>query len=425
MPPETMKKLLPITLLFVLVWTALPQKAFAWGFWAHQRINRLAVFTLPPEMLVLYKKNIDYITVHAVDPDKRRYAVDGEAPRHYIDVDHYGEYPFDMVPRRWKDAVEKYGEEQLNEYGIVPWHIYRMYYRLVDAFKDGNLERVMKLSADMGHYIADSNVPLHTTENYNGQMTGQKGIHGLWESRLPELFGEDYNYFLGRAKYVDNVLDEAWSSVLEAHICLDSVFGFELELTDAMASDKKYSFENRGNVLVKAYSKDFCDAYHERLAGQVERRLRTSIIRVGSIWYTAWVDAGQPDLKKLMEQELEVEENKYDRKINITDRESNAVGAVPNAYEAIFGSCCGHGMESCQGSLVREKSPESSTDMARQSDEYPVVHNHGPGETCDQDHKDGHEEDHDHDEEHEKDHDEDHKDDQDEGREEEHDAHDH
>ena len=31
----------------------------------------------------------------------------------------------------------------------------------------------------------------------------------------------------------------------------------------------------------------------------VERRLRAAIIAVGSIWYSAWVDAGQPDLSKL------------------------------------------------------------------------------------------------------------------------------
>ena len=28
----------------------------------------------------------------------------------------------------------------------------------------------------------------------------------------------------------------------------------------------------------------------------VENRLRASIILLGSLWYTAWVNAGQPDL---------------------------------------------------------------------------------------------------------------------------------
>jgi len=349
------KSLLPIFLLLAFTISTVGE-AQAWGFWAHQRINRLAVFTLPPEMLVLYKKNLEYITAHAVDPDKRRYAVDGEAPRHYIDVDHYGEYPFENVPRDWYAAVEKFGEDTLQAYGIVPWHIDRTYNGLVQAFHEGNLKRIMKLSADIGHYIADSNVPLHTTENYNGQLTDQKGIHGLWESRLPELFGEGYDYFIGRAEYLDNVLDEAWASVLESHVCLDSVFGFELELSESMRSDKKYGFEVRSNREVKAYSRKFSTAYHEMLAGQVERRMRASILRVGSVWYTAWIDAGQPDLKELMEQaELEVEEEKYDRKLKIIDREDGAIGAVQSDWEKIFGACCGHGMESCHGKSVQVK----------------------------------------------------------------------
>ena len=78
-----------------------------WGFFAHKRVNRVATFTLPQEMFGFYKEHIEYLTEHAVDPDKRRYAVDGEAPRHYIDIDHYvkeGEDPFEIMPRGWTDA---------------------------------------------------------------------------------------------------------------------------------------------------------------------------------------------------------------------------------------------------------------------------------------------------------------------------------
>lgn len=323
-------------------------EAKAWGFWAHQRINRMAVFTLPPEMLHFYKGNIEYLTEHAVDPDKRRYAVEGEAPRHYMDVDHYGKYPFEMVPRKWNDAVEKFTEDTLNAYGIVPWHIQRHYYWLVEAMKAEDPERILKASADIGHYIADSNVPLHTTENYNGQMTGQKGIHGLWESRLPELFGTQYDYYIGSSEYFDNVLDEAWSWLLESHIGLDSVMKFEIIASEKVGSDRKYSFENRNNVLVKAYSKEFCTLYNNMLNGMVERRMRASILRVGSIWYSAWIDAGQPELRKLVDKDFEPEQKiEYEKKLKIIDREANDLGAVQSPYEMLFGSCCGHGMEDC------------------------------------------------------------------------------
>ena len=97
-----------------------------WGFFGHKKINRMAVFTLPPEMIKFYKKNIEYITEHAVDPDKRRYAVEGEAPRHYIDIDHYHHdslTPFQYVPKYWDSAVSKFSEDTLQAYGIVPWHV--------------------------------------------------------------------------------------------------------------------------------------------------------------------------------------------------------------------------------------------------------------------------------------------------------------
>lgn len=311
---------------FLILGTA--TKSFAWGFWAHQRINRMAIFTLPPEMLKFYKKNIEYITDHAVDPDKRRYAVDGEAPRHYIDLDHYGEYPFQMVPRKWKTAVDVLTEDTLVSYGIVPWHIQKDYYRLVDAFRACDAYRILKISADLGHYVGDSNVPLHTTENYNGQMTGQKGIHGLWESRIPEIFGMKYNFFVGQAKYETDVLEEAWKTVLESHLCLDTVFGLEKSLTETMPSDMKYSFESRGNMNMKVYSQEFCTRYHDELNHMVERRMRTSVMRVGMIWYTAWVDAGQPDLRPLLDKEVVDEPEKYEEKLKIIDREASGAGAT-------------------------------------------------------------------------------------------------
>ena len=273
-----------------------------WGFFGHKRINRIAVFTLPPEMFGFYKEHIEFVTEHAVDPDKRRYAVEGEAQCHYIDLDHYykpGENPFQIMPRKWKDAVTKFTEDTLQTYGIVPWHISVMKSKLQRAFETKNVDLILKYSADIGHYIADAHVPLHTTENYNGQLTGQKGIHGLWESRLVEINAENYDYFVGKATYVKSVLDFTWEAVEASHNALDSVLRMEKEITRTFPSDRKYAYEQRGNTTVQVYSKEFCSAYHAQLNGMVERRLRAAVIAVGSIWYTAWVDAGQPDLRSL------------------------------------------------------------------------------------------------------------------------------
>jgi hypothetical protein len=266
-----------------------------WGFFGHERINRLAVFTLPPDMILFYKKNIREIEERSVNPDRRRYAVPEEAPRHYIDLDDYGD---SVVPRYWTEAVEKMGEDSLMAHGVVPWHITRMYYRLRDAFMVGDPAAIITVSSELGHYVADAHVPLHTTSNYNGQKTGQSGIHGLWESRLPELFFDDYDLLTGQAQYIDNIQAEAWRIVLTAHLSVDSVLSLERELTEEY-SDHKYSFETKSRTTVKVYAYGYSKAYHERLRGMVERQMRASIRTAGSMWYTAWVDAGQPDLVKL------------------------------------------------------------------------------------------------------------------------------
>lgn len=271
----------------------------SWGFYAHQQINRLAIFTLPPEMIGFYKQHIRYLTESAVNPDKRRYIMQGEAPRHYIDLDLYGDSALYKLPRQWREAVAMYTEDTLLARGTVPWHIGLVKYQLTQAFLERNETRILRFSADLGHYLADAHVPLHTTSNYNGQLTGQHGIHGFWESRLPELFAEDYDFFVGKAEYLPDPQAAAWQAVASAHLALDSVLTMERELTERFASGKKYSFEERGNATVRVYSYDFSKAYHERLNGMVERQMRLAIKAVGDFWYTCWVDAGQPDLHSL------------------------------------------------------------------------------------------------------------------------------
>ncbi len=300
-----MKKIAVIVLMCLGFVFLLPrQSSQSWGFYGHKRINRMAVFTLPPEMVTFYKTHIEFVTNHAVDPDKRRYGVEGEAPRHYIDIDHYGEHAFDSVPKFWKAAIAKYTEDTLMAYGIVPWQIEKHYYKLLNAFKNENLDQILSYSADLGHYIADAHVPLHTTENYNGQFTGQRGIHGFWESRIPELKAEDYDYFVGRAKYVDSPIKSAWKIVYDSHMGVDSVLKFEAALNKEFPQDRKYAYENRGNLMMKVYSLEYTNRYDLMIKGQVERRMRESIIMVGSLWYTAWVNAGKPNLEKLGQKDV-------------------------------------------------------------------------------------------------------------------------
>ena len=287
-------------LLIISLLSAASSRCYAWGFYGHKMINNYAVFLLPPEMMLLYKPHIDFLIEHAVDPDKRRYAVAGEAARHYIDIDHYGTYPYPALPRKWDSAVAKFGIDSLNAYGIVPWHIQSMLARLTRAFKEKDFRAIMKNSAELGHYIADAHVPLHANSNHNGQYTNQKGIHGFWESRVPELLAEkEFDFFIGKAAYIRQPAEFTWIRVLESAHASDSVLSIERALTKTFGDDKKYAFEERNGVVIRQYSSAFTIAFNKKMDGMIERRMRQSIAAIASFWYTAWVNAGQPDLKEI------------------------------------------------------------------------------------------------------------------------------
>ena len=290
-----MKKVILCFIVFLLV----NDTVYTWGFFAHYKINKMAVYTLPESMNTFFLNHIQLLEDKAVNADKRKFTIKGEAPRHFIDIDAYSvDSPFAVMPQQWDEAVAKFSEDTLIKYGILPWHINKQYYVLVESLKEHNIERSINLLSDLGHYIADAHVPLHTTLNYDGQLTDQKGIHAFWESRLPELFVDNYDFFLPKVKYQENILTYIWSIIENSYSAKDSVLLFEAQLNSEFSSDKKYSFEEKGQGDKKVYSKDYSLAYHYMLDNMVERQMRSSILAIGSVWYSAWIDAGQPDMSE-------------------------------------------------------------------------------------------------------------------------------
>ena len=277
--------------LFTLFW--FPETVDEWGFFGHKKINELAIYTLPDELRPFYKGHSLEIIAWSVAPDQRRYVIEEEGAKHYIDLDLYDSFP---LPKYWNGAVEKYGEAYLRERGIVPWNTYFVYHQLVKAMAAKNYKRIIKLSADLGHYVADAHVPLHTTSNYNGQFTGQLGIHAFWESRLPELYFDSYDLFTHRAIYIEDVQGELWRTIEESNALLATVLELDKKLTELVGEDKKYAYMQRGKKIIRMPSEYYAEKYNELAGGMVEQRMRKAIFRVSSLWFSAWVDAGQPDL---------------------------------------------------------------------------------------------------------------------------------
>jgi hypothetical protein len=309
--PQSKPKILIIGLFYALLSTS-------WGFFAHKEINRMAIFALPPELAIFYKKHHSFITEHAVDPDKRRYIIPTEAPKHYWDKEFFGDsvlYAEDILS--YHQAIHLFSEDSLQRHGSLPWNLLFLTHKLTQAFKQKDTKAILKLSSDIGHYIGDLHVPLHTTKNYNGQLTGQTGIHGLWESRLPELFHQNYFYHTGTATYIMNMEKRIWKALQESNQAVDSVLQLERVVTQTIPPSQHFTFEDRNGLTVKTYSPTFARKYHELLNGMVERRMVAAIHMLSSTWYTCWMNAGSPDLKNIQEAPMTPEEEKELKQLQV------------------------------------------------------------------------------------------------------------
>lgn len=270
----------------------------SWGFFAHRTINKHPTYSLPADLAPFFIKQLYAITEKAINADKRVYINSAESTRHFIDLDRY-EQLSDSLVVPWFKLNKRLRQHDILKRGIVPWQIDLTYRKLLKAFHQKNAQAIIRHAADLGHYASDAHVPLHTTSNYNGQLSGQVGIHALWETRLPERFMHSYDLYVGKPVYIDNVVEFAWNAVHESHALLDSVFDLEKKVSASMSHRMKKSYVLRNNILMLNYSDEFCERYHEALNGMVERRIRKAIHATASLWYSAWIDAGQPDLSKL------------------------------------------------------------------------------------------------------------------------------
>jgi hypothetical protein len=296
------KFLINKTLLFTILFALHIQQVHAWGFFSHRTINRHAVFCLPSEMMGFYKKHIEFLTERSIDPDKISRVDPNEAPRHYIDMEYFGNP--DSIPIYWKAAVAKYTEDSLKQFGVLPWHIGTMHFRLTQAFKEQDPFRILLISARSAHYVADALTPLHTTKYYNGRNPVQRGIHAFWETRIPELLAADFNFFVGKATYIDNVQIKAWELAKQSNAQVDSVYMIFDQLMKEFQQDRIFVYDTRGTVTKRNYSREFAIEFEKRSNNMVERNMRTAVFYVASFWYTAWVNAGQPDLNRLLDKDV-------------------------------------------------------------------------------------------------------------------------
>ncbi len=292
--------------LFILCFLSAVSLAFAWGSWGHQHINHAAVFALPDTLRRFFYNHIDYITEEAVGPDIRKYTINDRAefPRHYINLEVFGIRHMDSLSSDQQELKSQFPDSIIQKAGILPWYILQMEDKLTRSFQSGRKSEILFLAADLAHYIGDANMPLHTSVNHDGQFTNQKGIHAFFEGQLPELFGKQYNLYTGDAIYIPDLKKETWSMIQLSFDKADTLLAVERKLRESFQNDRIYRLDSAGKSLKNKFndpvhSYEYARQYHQQLNGMVERQIRNAIREVANYWYTAWINAGKPDLSSL------------------------------------------------------------------------------------------------------------------------------
>src|SRR6478736_1413530 len=283
--------------------------ALSWGVFGHEHINNAAVMALPKPVQTFFYNHLDFITQESSVPDLRKYTLRDKAenPRHYIDMENFG--AVESIPLPFEEAKKKYDEKFLFDNGILPWYIQEVMTKLTKAFKDKRKTEILFLAADLAHYIGDANMPLHTSANHDGQLTNQKGIHAMFESRIPKMFGRDYNFYTGEAKYIDNVEKATWDMIKDSHSLVEPLLLIDRKVRASFTAETMYEKDEKGNPAKNKfndliYSKEYVAQFNKALDGMVEKQMRKAIGTTANFWYTAWVNAGKPNLDNFDSKEL-------------------------------------------------------------------------------------------------------------------------
>lgn len=273
----------------------------SWGFLVHRTVNQLAIYQLPKSIRPFFYEYKDSIVRNAPRPDQRRSIDPAEAPKHFIDIEAFGDSAAWKMPVNWNDAINKYGKDSLSKYGTLPYEVIVVKNKLTAAFKEGDRGSIVFFATDLAHYIGDAHVPLHTSLNYDGQLTNQRGIHDLWETSVPEVVLDQYNlYNRHKATYLSKPEEAIWKTIRETHSLLKEMFSAEIEVSKKFTDSTKYFTEFRWGKDRRFYTKAFAKEYNKRIGKSINEQLLRSANQVADFWYTAWVDAGKPDLSPLL-----------------------------------------------------------------------------------------------------------------------------
>jgi hypothetical protein len=265
---------LRITLLSALTAMA----ALGWGTIGHYFINTKAVDNLPPAMAQFINSRA-YFGLHASDADNRKGTDPTEGPKHFIDIDWYPD--FQSLGANPDSLRAIYGASLVSAHGILPWATVQTYDSLVAALRREDYTRADSVAADLGHYVGDGHQPLHVALNYDGQLTGNDGIHSRYETTMINAYASQLTVTPVPAVYVSNRFAYVMAYLLVSHSLVDSIL-----IADNGA--KSVSGWNGSGSPPSAYTAELWSETRSLTL----RVMQAATVSLGDLWYSAWFDAG-------------------------------------------------------------------------------------------------------------------------------------
>ncbi|HEY2907137.1 MAG TPA: hypothetical protein VGJ29_14640 [Vicinamibacterales bacterium] len=275
-----------------LVLALVPTPALAWGTAAHRFIMRRAIEMLPPEIKPFFVANADELVMRVTDPDLWRTVGWDDDSNHFVNfgASELGEFPFPALPREYGAALEKFGASALKRLGTLPWR---------EEEESGNLRRAMEgfnrnqsfsigntvlFASVASHYLQDACQPLHASNNFDGQLTNQNGVHARFETALFERFQSRLAITPAPPTPIANARDAAFDVLLSSY----------RQVQPLLAADK-------AAIAGKdAYDDEYFEKFFAGVKPLLEHQLSAAVTATASMILGAWQQAGRPALKTEM-----------------------------------------------------------------------------------------------------------------------------
>jgi hypothetical protein len=259
-----------------------PHNSRAWGKNGHRLVVNKAIDTLPPDIRSFFETNLALLSQHVTDPLDAITKTPAERHNHFILLDKYGRFPFELLPRDYKAAVTKFGKPKLEANGLLPWQIGVYSQKLTEAFKAGKWDEARLNAAILANYVAEAHDPFNTTDNADGRLSGQAGINERFGTALIDRYSSFFPMRPNDAIFISDPTDRAFEACLSSHSWLETIL-----LADRNARRGENSFND-----------DYYDRFYNQAAAILIRQLSDAATDVGSFWLTAWKNAGSPQLPR-------------------------------------------------------------------------------------------------------------------------------